>query len=169
MEIRTGGLDSNSARYKSSNFESVQRRWNKSHYGGKKGSAPSFWTAANNRTKRGRKETLAYKRSLNLGFGGPQKKQMKGPGNKDQEEEQKWSFDQQCEEDNKEDQFEPEEAENISTALTSKSKQGQQVGRPKAEVVNNSIARREKEERERENSRRSYSLEVLVGVVSYRK
>ncbi|GFX68507.1 hypothetical protein TNCV_2432141 [Trichonephila clavipes] len=48
---------------------------------------------------------------------------------------------------NKEDQFESEEAENISTAPISKSKQGQQVGRPEAELVNNSIARRGKEER----------------------
>ncbi|GFW76941.1 hypothetical protein TNCV_2030461 [Trichonephila clavipes] len=37
--------------------------------------------------------------------------------------------------------------EHINTAPTSKSKQGQQVGRPEAEVVNNSIARRGKEER----------------------
>ncbi|GFX29388.1 retrovirus-related Pol polyprotein from transposon opus [Trichonephila clavipes] len=43
--------------------------------------------------------------------------------------------------------FEPEEAKNISKAPTSKSKQGQQVRRPEAEVVNNSIARRGKEER----------------------
>ncbi|GFY21370.1 hypothetical protein TNCV_3994141 [Trichonephila clavipes] len=35
----------------------------------------------------------------------------------------------------------------------SKSKQGQQVGRPEAEVVNNSITRRGKEERERERER----------------
>ncbi|GFY37330.1 hypothetical protein TNIN_292051 [Trichonephila inaurata madagascariensis] len=48
---------------------------------------------------------------------------------------------------NKEDQFEPEEAENISIAPTSKSKQGQAAGIPEAEVVNNSIARKGKEER----------------------
>ncbi|GFT01949.1 uncharacterized protein TNCV_3056921 [Trichonephila clavipes] len=38
MEIRTGSSDSNSSRYKSSNFESVQRRSNESQYGRKKGS-----------------------------------------------------------------------------------------------------------------------------------
>ncbi|GFX53580.1 uncharacterized protein TNCV_2326951 [Trichonephila clavipes] len=45
-------------------------------------SAPRSWTTTNNRTKRGRKETLAFKRSLNLRSGGPEKKQRKGPGNK---------------------------------------------------------------------------------------
>ncbi|GFU09854.1 hypothetical protein TNCV_1292281 [Trichonephila clavipes] len=89
-------------------------------------------------------------------------------GQKCQEEEQKWSPDQPMRRGhNKVDQFEPEEAKKISTAPTSKSKQGQQVLRPEAEVVNNSIARRGNEERERENSRRSQSLEVLVDV-SYR-
>ncbi|GFX67875.1 hypothetical protein TNCV_207191, partial [Trichonephila clavipes] len=68
-----------------------------------------------------------------------------GRFNSRQEEEQKWSPDQPMRRGhNKEDQSEPEEAENISTAPKSKSKQGQQVGRPKAEVVNNSIARRGK-------------------------
>ncbi|GFU19305.1 hypothetical protein TNCV_3032301 [Trichonephila clavipes] len=87
----------------------------------------------------------------------------------DQEYEQKWNSDQPMRRGrNKKDQFEPEEAENISTAPTSKSKQGQQVGGPEAEVANNSIARRGKEERERENSRWSQSLEVQVDV-SYRK
>ncbi|GFX67876.1 uncharacterized protein TNCV_207201 [Trichonephila clavipes] len=38
MEIRTGSLDGNNSRYKSSNFESVQRRSNESQYGRKKGS-----------------------------------------------------------------------------------------------------------------------------------
>ncbi|GFW20873.1 uncharacterized protein TNCV_1050941 [Trichonephila clavipes] len=45
-------------------------------------STPSSWTTAINRTKRGRKETLAYKRSLNSESGGPEKKQRKGPRNK---------------------------------------------------------------------------------------
>ncbi|GFX81123.1 uncharacterized protein TNCV_1911151 [Trichonephila clavipes] len=45
------------------------------------------------------------------------------------------------------DQFESKEVENISAAPTSESKQGQQVGRPEADVVNNSIARRREEER----------------------
>ncbi|GFU09856.1 uncharacterized protein TNCV_1292291 [Trichonephila clavipes] len=36
MEIRTGSSDSSSSRYKSSNFESVQRRSNESPYGRKK-------------------------------------------------------------------------------------------------------------------------------------
>ncbi|GFU84554.1 uncharacterized protein TNCV_3238631 [Trichonephila clavipes] len=67
---------------------------------------------------------------------------------------------------NKGDQFEPEEAENISTAPRSKSKQGQAAGIPEAEVVNNSIARRGKEERE--NSNRSISLEVLVEDGNYK-
>ncbi|GFU35177.1 hypothetical protein TNCV_2106201 [Trichonephila clavipes] len=66
----------------------------------------------------------------------------------DQEEEQKWSPDQPMRRGhNKEDHFEPKEAENISTAPTPKSKQGQQFGRLEAEVVNNSIDRRGKEER----------------------
>ncbi|GFX86159.1 hypothetical protein TNCV_2560411 [Trichonephila clavipes] len=46
-----------------------------------------------------------------------------------------------------EDQFESEEAENFITVPTLKSKQGLQVGRPEAEVVNKSIASRGKEER----------------------
>ncbi|GFU09198.1 uncharacterized protein TNCV_1122151 [Trichonephila clavipes] len=37
MEIRTVSSDNNSSRYKSSNFESVQRRSNESQYGRKKG------------------------------------------------------------------------------------------------------------------------------------
>ncbi|GFV57523.1 hypothetical protein TNCV_3270541 [Trichonephila clavipes] len=51
---------------------------------------------------------------------------------------------------NKEGQFESEEAENISTAPESKSKQGLQVRRPEAEVVNNSIARRGEGEQTRD-------------------
>ncbi|GFW18868.1 hypothetical protein TNCV_5133211 [Trichonephila clavipes] len=47
---------------------------------------------------------------------------------------------------NKEDQFDPEEAENNSTAPTSRSK-GQVAGVPEAEEVSNSIARRGQEER----------------------
>ncbi|GFW39551.1 hypothetical protein TNCV_3908601 [Trichonephila clavipes] len=42
-------------------------------------SAPRSWTQTNNRTKRERKETLAYKRSLNSRSGGPERKQRKGP------------------------------------------------------------------------------------------
>ncbi|GFX43190.1 hypothetical protein TNCV_2712341 [Trichonephila clavipes] len=73
--------------------------------------------------------------------------------NMDQEEEQKWSPDQPMRRGlNKEDQLEPEEAENISTAHLSKRKQGQQVGRPEAEVVYNSRARRGKEERTADGS-----------------
>ncbi|GFT66875.1 hypothetical protein TNCV_996601 [Trichonephila clavipes] len=88
----------------------------------------------------------------------------------DEEEQQKWSPDQPMRRGhNKEDQFESENAENISTAPTSESKQGQQVGRPEAEVVNHSIARRGKEEREREReNRRSQCLEVLVDDISYK-
>ncbi|GFY09783.1 uncharacterized protein TNCV_3697451 [Trichonephila clavipes] len=44
-------------------------------------------------------------------------------------------------------QFEPEKAENITTAPTSKSKQGQAARIPEAEVVNNRIGRRGKEGR----------------------
>ncbi|GFX35414.1 hypothetical protein TNCV_102211 [Trichonephila clavipes] len=70
-----------------------------------------------------------------------------------QEEEQKWSPEQPMRRGhNREDQFESEEAENISTAPTLKSKQGQQIGTPEAEVVNNNMARRGKEE---QNTRRS--------------
>ncbi|GFU17920.1 hypothetical protein TNCV_4029371 [Trichonephila clavipes] len=58
------------------------------------------------------------------------------PKLEDQEEEQKWSPDQPMRSGhNKGDQFESEVAENISTAPTSKSKQGQQVGRPETEVA----------------------------------
>ncbi|GFU99012.1 transposable element Tcb2 transposase [Trichonephila clavipes] len=64
----------------------------------------------------------------------------------------------------KEDQFESEEAENISTVPTSESKQGQQVKKLEADVVNNNIARRGKEGRE---NRRSQSLEVLVEDIIY--
>ncbi|GFV21424.1 hypothetical protein TNCV_2371811 [Trichonephila clavipes] len=54
---------------------------------------------------------------------------------------------------NKEDHFDPEEAErNNRTAPTPRSKEGQAAGIPKAEVVNNSIARRGKEERARERT-----------------
>ncbi|GFT99045.1 hypothetical protein TNCV_3794231 [Trichonephila clavipes] len=59
---------------------------------------------------------------------------------------------------NKEDQFEPEEA--INTAPTSKSKQGQQFGRPEAEVVNNRIARRGKEKRTADDAPRTGSTVV---------
>ncbi|GFY54946.1 uncharacterized protein TNIN_259241 [Trichonephila inaurata madagascariensis] len=48
---------------------------------------------------------------------------------------------------NKEDDFEPEEAESISIAPTSKSKKIQAAGIPEAEVVNHSIASLGKEER----------------------
>ncbi|GFT50035.1 uncharacterized protein TNCV_2272811 [Trichonephila clavipes] len=78
MEIRTGSSDSNSSRHESSSFESVQRRSNVSQYGRKKRSVPSSWTTTINITKRERKETLAYKRSLNSGSGGPERKQRKG-------------------------------------------------------------------------------------------
>ncbi|GFS63298.1 hypothetical protein TNCV_2308471 [Trichonephila clavipes] len=48
---------------------------------------------------------------------------------------------------NKEDQFDPEEAgRNNGTDPTPRSKQGQAAGIPEAEVVNNSIARRGKDE-----------------------
>ncbi|GFY12401.1 hypothetical protein TNCV_1798231 [Trichonephila clavipes] len=67
----------------------------------------------------------------------------------DQEEVQWGSLDQPMRRGhNKEDQFEPEEAErNNRTTPTSRSKEGQADGIPEAEVVSNSIARRGKEER----------------------
>ncbi|GFX87760.1 uncharacterized protein TNCV_2190371 [Trichonephila clavipes] len=49
MEIRTGSSDSNSSRHESSSFESVQRRSKESQYGRKKGSVVK-------REKRGRTE-----------------------------------------------------------------------------------------------------------------
>ncbi|GFT58351.1 hypothetical protein TNCV_2118581 [Trichonephila clavipes] len=67
---------------------------------------------------------------------------------------------------NKEDQFDPEETENNSTAPTTRSKEGQAAGVPEAEEVSNSIGRRGQEKRA--NSRRSQSLEVLVGDVNYK-
>ncbi|GFY20265.1 hypothetical protein TNCV_208971 [Trichonephila clavipes] len=91
----------------------------------------------------GRKENLACKRSSDSGSGGPETKIKK-----DQEEEQQWSPDHPMRGGhNNEDQFQPEKAESITTAPTSKSKQGQAVGIPEAEVVNNRTARRGKEER----------------------
>ncbi|GFY23715.1 uncharacterized protein TNCV_1629971 [Trichonephila clavipes] len=106
-------------------------------------STPGFWSEPNRKLKMGRKETLSYQRSLDSGSGGPERNIRK-----DQEEEQKWSPDQPMSRRlNKEDQFESEEAEIISTAPTSKSKQGQGSGIPEAEVVNNIIVRRGKEER----------------------
>ncbi|GFV77769.1 hypothetical protein TNCV_1575171 [Trichonephila clavipes] len=48
---------------------------------------------------------------------------------------------------NTEDQFDPEEAENNSTAPTPRSKERQVIGLPEAEEVINSIARRGQEER----------------------
>ncbi|GFV64638.1 hypothetical protein TNCV_850871 [Trichonephila clavipes] len=70
----------------------------------------------------------------------------------DQEEVQKWSHDHPVRrEHNKEDQFDPEEAgRNNSKDPTLRSKDGQAAGIPKAEVVNNGIARRGKEEREQQ-------------------
>ncbi|GFX16892.1 hypothetical protein TNCV_2518701 [Trichonephila clavipes] len=66
----------------------------------------------------------------------------------DQEEVQKWSPNQPMKwGHNKEDQFEPEKPVNITTAPTSKSKQSQAARIPEAEVVNNRIARKGKEER----------------------
>ncbi|GFV98808.1 hypothetical protein TNCV_2913251 [Trichonephila clavipes] len=47
---------------------------------------------------------------------------------------------------NKEDQFDPEETENNSTAPTLRSKEGQATGVPEAEEVSNNIARRGQEE-----------------------
>ncbi|GFV67770.1 hypothetical protein TNCV_4624501 [Trichonephila clavipes] len=105
-------------------------------------SPPGSWSEPNRKLKMGRKETLAYKRSLDSGSGGPERKVRK-----DQDNEQKWSPDQPMRRHNKEDQFESEEAEIISAAPTSKSKQGQATGIPEAEVVNNRIDKRGKEER----------------------
>ncbi|GFY53838.1 hypothetical protein TNIN_362111 [Trichonephila inaurata madagascariensis] len=56
---------------------------------------------------------------------------------------------------NKEDQFDPEEAErNNSTAPTPRSKEGQAAGIPEAEEVSNNIARRGQEERSVKNPTR---------------
>ncbi|GFS48156.1 hypothetical protein TNCV_2295791 [Trichonephila clavipes] len=142
MEIRTGSLDSNSSRHKWSSFESVQRRSNESQYCRKEGSG----------VKRELKEKgISFKID-------------QGERQTDQEEKQKWSPKQQMRRrHNKEDQLESEEAKNISTGPTSKSKQDQAAGIPEAEVANNRIARRGKD-----NSNRSISLEVLVGDVNYK-
>ncbi|GFV92963.1 hypothetical protein TNCV_1693561 [Trichonephila clavipes] len=63
------------------------------------------------------------------------------------QEEQKWSPDQPMRGGHsKEDQFEPEKADIITTAATTKSKQGQAARIPEAELVNNRIARKGKKE-----------------------
>ncbi|GFW45825.1 uncharacterized protein TNCV_4495451 [Trichonephila clavipes] len=113
MEIRTGSSDSNSSRYKSSIFESVQRRSNESQHGRKKGSGVKCELEEKGLVLRkirvrgtqvgpiranhlsdqhqapghkqipelkGVKKKLAYKRSLNSGSGGPERKQRKGQG-----------------------------------------------------------------------------------------
>ncbi|GFX16478.1 hypothetical protein TNCV_22491 [Trichonephila clavipes] len=67
----------------------------------------------------------------------------------DQEEVKRWSSDQPMRRGyNKEDRFDTEEAgENNSTDPIPRSKEGQTAEIPEAEVVNNNIARRGKEER----------------------
>ncbi|GFW56257.1 retrovirus-related Pol polyprotein from transposon 17.6 [Trichonephila clavipes] len=150
-------------------------------------SAPSSWSTAINRTKRGRKETLAYKRSRNSELGGPGKKQTKGPKNKGEKRQLTLSSNNELQyfrtrgrgeeivmpstsgynlrprrgakvesrptNEKRTQQGGPVRARGRREhqySPTSKSKQGQLVGRPEAEMVNNSITRRGKEERERE-------------------
>ncbi|GFW46545.1 uncharacterized protein TNCV_1936151 [Trichonephila clavipes] len=43
---------------------------------------PGSWSEPNRKVKRGRKETLAYKRSFKCGSGGPERKNRKGTGHK---------------------------------------------------------------------------------------
>ncbi|GFW99398.1 hypothetical protein TNCV_3007001 [Trichonephila clavipes] len=69
------------------------------------------------------------------------------------------------EEDNKEDQFNPEETENNSTAPTLRSKEGQVAGVLEAERCHQQHCQ---EKTGGVNSRRSQSLEVLVGDVNYK-
>ncbi|GFV55630.1 uncharacterized protein TNCV_1821171 [Trichonephila clavipes] len=82
MEIRTGISDSNSSCHKLSNFESLQRISNESQYGRKKRSPPGSWSVPNRKLKIGRKETLACKRSLDSGYGGPERKIRKSTGHR---------------------------------------------------------------------------------------
>ncbi|GFY08085.1 hypothetical protein TNCV_1355011 [Trichonephila clavipes] len=65
---------------------------------------------------------------------------------------------------NKEDQFEPEEAENITTAPTSKSKQSSSWNTRSRSSQQQSC----QERKGGANSNRSISLEVLVGDVNYK-
>ncbi|GFY28893.1 retrovirus-related Pol polyprotein from transposon 297 [Trichonephila clavipes] len=86
---------------------------------------------------KGRKKTLAYKRSFKSWSGGPERKNRRGTGHKPMR--------RGC---NKEDQFDPEEAErNNSTAPTPRSNEGQAAGIPEAEEVSNNIAFREQGKR----------------------
>ncbi|GFY21486.1 retrovirus-related Pol polyprotein from transposon 17.6 [Trichonephila clavipes] len=170
-EIRTSSFDSNSSRSKSSNFEGVQPRSNESQYSRKNGSgerreieekgtglkkdqgkrhtsiasnrgplvrsSPGSWTEPNRRAK-----SIERKPS-----------HIKGRYKLDQEDKRgniemvQWSPDHSVRRgDNKEDQLDPEEAENNSTAPTRRSTEGQAIGVPEAEEGSNSIARRGQEE-----------------------
>ncbi|GFU24958.1 uncharacterized protein TNCV_340031 [Trichonephila clavipes] len=87
MEIRTGSWDSNSLRHKSSHFESVQRRSNESLYGRKKRSGvkrelEEKWIIFKKNQSEWHTETVEYKRSLDSGSGGPEKKIRKSIGDR---------------------------------------------------------------------------------------
>ncbi|GFX19578.1 uncharacterized protein TNCV_2074861 [Trichonephila clavipes] len=43
---------------------------------------PGCWSEPNRKVKKGRRETLAYKRSFKSGFGGPERKNRRGTGHK---------------------------------------------------------------------------------------
>ncbi|GFX19984.1 uncharacterized protein TNCV_1435441 [Trichonephila clavipes] len=132
----------------------------------------------------GRKETLTYRRSLDSGSGGPERKQRKGQKHQGEKRQltlssnnelqcprKRYRGDEIVMPSTSEYNLRPRrgakvesrltnemrtqqggpvrarKAENITTAPTSKSKQGQASGIPEAEVVNNRISRSGKEER----------------------
>ncbi|GFV70818.1 uncharacterized protein TNCV_1947281 [Trichonephila clavipes] len=73
-ELRTGSSDNGSLRYESSGFDRLQRRSNESLDGKKKGSIPSSWSEKSRRIKRSKNEIIGYKRSLESGSSGPERK-----------------------------------------------------------------------------------------------
>ncbi|GFS99948.1 hypothetical protein TNCV_4196331 [Trichonephila clavipes] len=132
----------------------------------------------------GLKKDRGYKRSINSGSAGPERKYRKGP--REQGAKPKLTsinsndlpyFRKRCRRDetvmtntsgynlrprrgskkssghpvrrghNKEDQFDPEETENNSTAPTPSSNEGQTAGVPEAEEFSNNIARRGQDKR----------------------
>ncbi|GFT92195.1 transposase [Trichonephila clavipes] len=161
MEIRKSSSDNNSSSYKWNNFEGRQPGSNESQYSRKNGSgerreleekrtevsykkdqgerhtsiasncrpfvrsSPGSWTEPNRRTKNVERDLKDHDNlDLEHQRGSPMRREH-----------------------NKKDQFDPEEAgRNNSTDPTLRSKEGQAAGIPEVEVVNNTNARRGKEE-----------------------
>ncbi|GFV96271.1 uncharacterized protein TNCV_2812481 [Trichonephila clavipes] len=116
-------------------------------------SSRGSWIEPNRRTKKCRKETLGLKRSLQIGSGLPERKYRKGP--RQQVAKRKFLPRRGAKVESRPANEKRTQqggqirssGRNNSTDPTPRSKEGQTARMPEAEVVNNSIASRGKEER----------------------